>query len=90
MNILMKKIHVEFQNKCQIEILEGGLKFLVTFYNTETGNEKFGNCSIKIDLFKYENEKKYLLEFIRRKGEIKEYYEHFLKIEEIIIKTYKI
>ena len=38
---------------------------------------------IVIELFQYENGK-YLLEFLRTKGEILDYYNHFLEIRKII------
>ena len=87
MNSLMKKIIKKFPNNCQIALMEGSLKFLVNFEYSENNKEKLGKCTMEIELFKFENEKKYLLEFIRTEGEIKDYYENFLKINDIISKN---
>ena len=62
---------------------EEALKFRVTFEEDEKYQKK---CVIDIELFKYENENKYLLEFKRRGGEIPQYYKNFLIIKDIIKK----
>ena len=71
------------------------LKFELGFYdNEENDNDveeteeeeeenSYKKCVIVIELFQYENGK-YLLEFLRTKGEILDYYNHFLEIRKII------
>ena len=87
MNTLVEKINKKFLDNCLIEPRKGCLKFFVIFEDSEIDEKKLGNCSMEIELFKYEGENKYLLEFIRTKGEIKDYYEHFLIINDIISKN---
>ena len=75
------------------------LKFELGFYDLEPKdedkNEKGGEeeeeededkdkkCIMEIELFQYEDGR-YLLEFLRTKGEIRDYYNNFLEIEKII------
>ena len=63
---------------------ENALKFRVTFEEDEKYQKK---CVIDIELFKYDNENKYLLEFRRIGGEIPQYYKNFLIIKDIIKKN---
>ena len=81
------------------------LKFKLDFYEIEEKNEdekgeeeeeededKDKKWVMEIELFQYEDGK-YLLEFLRTKGEIPDYYNNFLKIRKIIeektLKSYK-
>ena len=47
----------------------------------------FGDCKMKIELFKYEKGK-YLLEFLRTGGTFPDYYQHFLEIKKLISKNF--
>lgn len=51
----------------------------------EDNEEEIDDCIIALELFEYQNGK-YLLDFMRVKGEIPEYYHNFKKIKEIIMK----
>ena len=67
------------------------LKFKVTFEKNEfEENDEYENYEmiIDIELFKYKNGG-YLLEFLRLKGEIEDYYHYFLEIKKIIKKLLK-
>ena len=75
------------------------LKFELGFYKIEENNEEEKEeeenkeeeededtgekCVMEIELFQYEDGK-YLLEFLRTKGEISDYYKNFLEIKKII------
>ena len=78
------------------------LKFKLGFFKLEENNEEENEeeeeededsdkkCIMEIELFQYEDGK-YLLEFLRTKGEILDYYNNFLEIRKIIEeKTLKI
>ena len=97
MNSLVKEINKKFLNKCFISESKEQLKFEVIFEKDyveeeedeekeENEEEENNNSSMDIELFEYEDGR-YLLEFLRTGGQIPEYYEHFLKIKEIITKT---
>ena len=49
----------------------------------ETENKYHKNCAIDIELFKY-GENRYLLDFLRRSGNLSDYYKNFRKIKDII------
>ena len=49
----------------------------------ETENKYHKNCEIDIELFKY-GENRYLLDFLRRSGNLSDYYKNFRKIKDII------
>ena len=49
----------------------------------ETENKYHENCAIDIELFKY-GENRYLLDFLRRSGNLSDYYKNFRKIKDII------
>ena len=92
MNSLANKIYDKYQTNCFIEPSKESLKFEVCFDSNnnnddDDSNDENDNPSMVVELFKYENGK-YLLEFMRTRGEIKDYYHNFLKIKEIIIKDY--
>ena len=53
----------------------------------ENEKEHFGDCKMKIELFKYEKGK-YLLEFLRTGGKFPDYYQHFLEIKKLISKKF--
>ena len=79
MNSLSQKIEDNLNGDCRA--FEEILKFEVTFDRTE----EIGKCKMEIELF--ESEKgRYLLEFVRKKGEIQDYYHYFSEIKKIIIK----
>ena len=86
MNRLEKKIQKTFDSFD--EPLDENLKFRATFEaNEET---EIGECTIDIELLEYEKkdneEKKYLIEFVRKGGKYPDYYYYYSKIKEIIIK----
>jgi len=83
-------IELDFMNDLVDDIIENlhgfckaydeeSLKFEVIFQ--ETGEK--GLCKMDIELFKYE-EGRYLLEFLRTRGDIEDYYDYFLKIKELL------
>ena len=97
MSDLIKDINNEF-GTTKIAIREfkeyEHLKFKLGFYKLEENNEEENEeeeedidsdkkCVMEIELFQYENGK-YLLEFLRTKGEIPDYYKKFLDIKKII------
>ena len=100
MSDLIKDINNEF-GMTKISIREfkeyEHLKFKLGFYKLEENNEEENEeeeeedidsdkkCVMEIELFQYENGK-YLLEFLRTKGEIPNYYYNFLEIRKIIEK----
>ena len=49
----------------------------------ETENKYHENCAIDIELFKY-GENRYLLDFLRKSGNLSDYYKNFRKIKDII------
>ena len=92
MNSLVNAINENFKDNSFIETSKNSLKFEINFEkeegeNEEVGKEKRGDCTMEIELFKYENGK-HLLEFLRTGGEIPDYYHYFLKIKEIIMKYF--
>ena len=77
MNNLAKKIFDELGGAC--ERLEENLKFKVDFGK----NEENGICEMIIELFEYEDGD-YLIEFLRTKGNIPDYYHYFKEIKKLI------
>ena len=77
MNNLAKKIFYELGGAC--ERLEENLKFKVYFGK----NEENGISEMIIELFEYEDGD-YLIEFLRTKGNIPDYYHYFKEIKELI------
>jgi serine/threonine protein kinase len=83
---------LDFMNDLYDEIIENlngfckeskeSLEFEVTFEETE----ERGICKMDIELFKYE-EGRYLLEFLRTRGEIQDYYHYFSEIKELLKKN---
>ena len=60
------------------------LKLEVTFeYEVEEEDENQKKCIIDIELFKY-SENRYLLDFLRKSGNLSDYYKNFRKIKDII------
>ena len=82
MDDLAYEIAEKFKDDCLVEPLEEDLKFIL-FYDDE-GN---GDCNIEVELYEYETGG-YLLEFLRTKGEISNYYHHFLEIRKFIFEKY--
>jgi len=80
MNNLEKKIFYELGGAC--ERLEENLKFKVDFGK----NEENGITEMIIELFEYEDGG-YLIEFLRTKGNIPDYYHYFKEIKELIKKV---
>ena len=80
MNDLYDEIEENLNGFCKES--KEALKFEVTFEETE---EK-GVCKMDIELFKYE-EGRYLLEFLRTRGEIQDYYHYFSEIKELLKKN---
>ncbi len=91
MNSLCSVIDHKFKNHCYIKASNDNLKIEVSFTYDETEEEAkeekekehFGDCKMKIELFKYK-EGKYLLEFLRIGGKFPDYYQHFLEIKKLI------
>ena len=81
MNSLIQTIEKDFEDKCFIEPSKDSLKFKVIFEYED--NEEHGNCTLDIELFKYEKGG-YLVEFLRREGIIFDYNYHFSEIKKII------
>ena len=77
MNNLAKKIFYELGGAC--ERLEENLKFKVDFGK----NEENGITEMIIELFEYEDGG-YLIEFLRTKGNIPDYYHYFKEIKKLI------
>jgi len=77
MNNLEKKIFDELGGAC--ERLEENLKFKVDFGK----NEENGISEMIIELFEYEDGD-HLIEFLRTKGNIPDYYHYFKEIKELI------
>ena len=77
MNNLAKKIFDELGGTC--ELLEENLKFKVDFGK----NEENGITEMIIELFEYEDGG-YLIEFLRTKGNIPDYYHYFKEIKKLI------
>ena len=77
MNNLAKKIFDELGGAC--ERLEENLKFKVYFGK----NEENGISEMIIELFEYEDGN-YLIEFLRTKGNIPDYYHYFKEIKKLI------
>ena len=98
MNALIKDIINEIGiTKISIHVFQEyeHLKFKLGFIKLEENNEEENEeeeeededsdkkCIMEIELFQYEDGK-YLLEFLRTKGEIPDYYNYFLEIRKII------
>ena len=90
MNLLFDKIKncEKFGEDVTIIASKEKLKLQVTFEEEEEEGEKeedkyYKACVIDIELFQYEDGR-YLLEFLRRKGEIPDYYKNFMIIKDII------
>ena len=79
MNNLTKKIFDDLGGFCKP--LEENLKFKVDFGK----NEENGISEMIIELFEYENGD-YLIEFLRTKGNIPDYYHYFKEIKKLIKK----
>jgi len=75
MNTIYNKINSneEITNNISFEASETDLKFRIDFM----GNEKnYKDCSIDIELFEYKDNR-YILEFLRKSGDISDYYKIF-------------
>ena len=92
MNLLVNYINKKYENKCGVEISEKKLKFKVNFeikpeyeFDSEELEEEEinNNCYIKIKMYE-DNEGGYLLNFIKMKGDIDNYYKYFLEIKDMI------
>ena len=82
MNTIYNKINSneEITNNISFEASETDLKFRIDFM----GNEKnYKDCSIDIELFEYKDNR-YILEFLRKSGDISDYYKYFLILKDII------
>ena len=67
-----------------INVSKKALKLEVTFeYEVEEEDENQKKCIIDIELFKY-SENRYLLDFLRKSGNLSDYYKNFRKIKDII------
>ena len=83
MNNLYYKINDNKDNladNLSIKKSDEELRIEVTF---ETENKYHKNCAIDIELFKY-GENRYLLDFLRKSGNLSDYYKNFRKIKDII------
>ena len=90
MNDLADKIIIKYKNN-YIEEDKIFLKMEVTLEEEEKKEEKEKedennkDCCMNIQLLEHEKDRYYLLEFIRTKGEIEDYYKYFLEIKKIIL-----
>jgi serine/threonine protein kinase len=85
MNSLADEIILKYQDNNYIEAPEENLKMNVIIDNDKSEENK-GKKESKMDIELFEYEKGgYLLEFIRKGGEIPDYYKHFIEIKKIII-----
>ena len=82
MNIIYNKINSneEITNNISFEASETDLKFRIDFMENE---KNYKDCSIDIELFEYKDNR-YILEFLRKSGEISDYYKYFLVLKDII------
>ena len=89
MNDLADKIIIKYKNN-YIEEDKIFLKMEVTLEEKEEiekkekEDENNKDCCMNIQLLEHEKDRYYLLEFIRTKGEIEDYYKYFLEIKKII------
>ena len=85
MNDLADKIIIKYKNN-YIKEDKKFLKMEVTLEEEkEKEDENNKGCYMNIQLLENEKDRYYLLEFIRTKGEIEDYYKYFLEIKKIII-----
>ena len=85
MNLFADEIILKYPDNSRIEASEENLKMNVTIDNDKSEETK-GKKESKIDIELFEYEKGgYLLEFIRKGGEIQDYYKHFIEIKKSII-----
>ena len=70
----------DLADELSINASDEELRLAVIF---ETENKYHENCAIDIELFKY-GENRYLLDFLRRSGNLSDYYKNFRKIKDII------
>ena len=85
MNSLADEIILKYPDNNYIEASEENLKMNVTIDNDKSEETK-GKKESKMDIELFEYDKGgYLLEFIRKGGEIPDYYKHFIEIKKIII-----
>ena len=85
MNSLADEIILKYPDNNYIEASEENLKMNVIIDNDKSEENK-GKKESKMDIELFEYDKGgYLLEFIRKGGEIPDYYKHFIEIKKIII-----
>ena len=82
MDDLVYEINENFRDVCQVETSKEDLKF-VLYYE----DEEKGDCDIEVELYEYETGG-FLLEFLRTKGRIPNYYHHFLELRKFIFEKY--
>ena len=89
MNLLGTKIQQKFKKNCFIEHSKKNFKYQIIFENDEDEFEDIeienNETIIKMQLYDAGN-KNYILHFIKKAGDIKEFYDYFLAIKEIIKK----
>ena len=92
MNTLYREIKYKFENNSFFKASKENLNMKVIFEDKEDEEKKekekkehFGECSMEIELFKYDTGK-YWLEFRRIGGKYPDYYQYFLEIRRIITK----
>ena len=92
MNDLADKIIIKYKNN-YIKEDKTFLKMEVTLEEEEEEkkeekekeDENNKDCCMNIQLLEHEKDRYYLLEFIRTKGEIEDYYKYFLEIKKITL-----
>ena len=85
MNLFADEIILKYPDNSRIEASEENLKMNVIIDNDKSEENKGKKESVMdIELFEYEKGG-YLLEFIRKGGEIQDYYKHFIEIKKSII-----
>ena len=84
MNDLADKIIIKYKNN-YIEADKIFLKMEVTLEEEkEKEDENNKDCCMNIQLLEHEKDRYYLIEFIRTKGEIEDYYKYFLEIKQLL------
>ena len=82
MDDLVYKIDEKLNEVCFVGPSEEDLKFVLNYKDEEKGE-----CEIEVELYEYETGG-YLLEFLRTKGGIPNYYHHFLELRKFIFEIF--
>ena len=83
MDLLVDEIDQRFRDVCLIETSKEELKFKLIYVD-----EVKGDCEIEVELYEYETGG-YLLEFLRTKGRIPNYYHRFMELKKFIFEKFQ-